>query len=438
VLGVDSLSLALWRAPLSLRKLRAGSAAWLAVYLALATGIFALVGRFIVAHEGHARRAFVAYIFPDRWQDAGHLLVDRLFGAQQHAVLVNAAVGASLLLVQVLLFPVKERLSARFERDAKLVDGADAGHGLPLLVEAREELLLALAFLAAQGSIFWIGYSQDPSRRLLATVLSHAFLMASFGVDFLTPILQRHGHRYATTLALVAGHPVLLLAFGGLFTLPSVLVGRWIAAHPALPLATAITALFAANVLAVAWAAVAGTFAGARLLPEARREKPPGRFTRTLAWTVLVGLLGWNAWRFGAVGLSLHHKSQLLKCEYALDWTSVRLERPGVLELASGLRHDRLQVGVSFDVTISNPTRFDVEIEDNRLELAKDGQRFASTRVTPLAVPAGGRSRVHMQLPVVLTPGQLARGTELLQAEGWTVTLWLAVAPGFELPIYLR
>jgi hypothetical protein len=43
-----------------------------------------------------------------------------------------------------------------------------------------------------------------------------------------------------------------------------------------------------------------------------------------------------------------------------------------------------------------------------------------------------------MQVPLVLTPGQLARGRELLSAEGWTLTLWLAVAPGFELPIYLR
>jgi hypothetical protein len=184
VLGVDSLSLALARAPLSMRRLRVGSAAWLAVYLALATAIFTLVGRFIIAHQGDARRAFVAYIFPERWHDAGNLLVERLFGAQQHAVLVNAAVGASLLLVQVLLFPVKERLSARFERDARLTD--EPGPGLPLLVEAREELLLALAFFAAQGGIFWLGYSQDPGRRLVATVLSHLFLMASFGVDFLT------------------------------------------------------------------------------------------------------------------------------------------------------------------------------------------------------------------------------------------------------------
>jgi hypothetical protein len=90
VLGVDSLSLALARAPLSMRRLRVGSAAWLAVYLALATAIFTLVGRFIIAHQGDARRAFVAYIFPERWHDAGNLLVERLFGAQQHAVLVNS------------------------------------------------------------------------------------------------------------------------------------------------------------------------------------------------------------------------------------------------------------------------------------------------------------------------------------------------------------
>jgi len=195
--------------------------------------------------------------------------------------------------------------------------------------------------------------------------------------------------------------------------------------------------LFAASVLSVGWAAVAGTYCGAQLLPDARRTDPPAKATRTLAWLLLLGLLGWNAFRFGAVGLSLHHKSQILKCEYSLEWTSIGFDRPGVVDFVGGLRRDVVQVGVHFDVTIRNPTPFDVQVERNRVEIAKDGQRVAGTRLTPLRVRAGDETRVRMAVPLELTPTQLARGTQLLQAEGWKITLWLEVAPGFEFPVYL-
>ncbi len=431
----EQLGHALVRGPLAIRRLRARGWAWVGVYLALASIISYVAARQLIVHRPDLERLLIEYILPDGWTFAGELLIERFFRAQRHAVLINAAIGGSLLLVQLLLFPVKEQVSATFEREASLV--AELPNEHPLWFQAWEEVKLFLAFLAAQGSIFWLGYSRDPGRQTLALVLSYGFLFASFGIDFLAPVLQRHRQRYSTMLKTLLLHPVLLLAFGALFTLPAVLVGKWIEAHPAMPFGRAVTMLFAANVVCVAWAAVAGTFCGAHLLADARATRRPAAATRVLAWAFLLGLLAWNGYRLGAVGLALHHKSQILKCEYSLDWTSVGIDRPGPIDLIGGLRRDAVEVGVHFDVTIKNPTRFDVEIEENRLEVVHAGQRVATARLTPVRVPAHGQVEQRMALPLRLTPSQLARGTELLRAEGWAITLYLEVASGFELPIYL-
>ena len=105
-------------APAGLGKLRARGWAWLVVYVALCAAVLTLVARWIVAHQHDARELLVGYLFPAGWRFAGDLLIDRFFAAQERAVLVNAAIAGSLLVVQVTLFPVKEQLSAAAENSA--------------------------------------------------------------------------------------------------------------------------------------------------------------------------------------------------------------------------------------------------------------------------------------------------------------------------------
>src|SRR3972149_2143130 len=61
----------------------------------------------------------------------------------------------------------------------------------PLWHQAWEEIILFLLFLAAQGSIFWLGWTAEPWRRTAAIVASFTFPFASFGIGFLSPLLQR-------------------------------------------------------------------------------------------------------------------------------------------------------------------------------------------------------------------------------------------------------
>ena len=429
---LEELRHALVLGPAAPARLRRRGWAFLALYLALAGAILGVVGWLAVTYRKDAVRLVAAYLFPDSWRVAAELLVERFARVQGHVVLVNAIIGGSLILVQLLLFPLKEKLSATFEAEARLTDRPP--DEFPLWHQAWEEIILFLLFLAAQGSIFWLGWTAEPWRRTAAIVASFTFLFASFGIDFLSPLLQRHRLRYSQMAKTLALHPVTVFAFGALYTLPAVAAGRLIAAHPEWPLGRSAALLFGTSVACIAWAAVAGTWVASRLLPEAREVRRPSVAVRALAWGVLALVLAWNGYRFGAVGLALHHKSQILKCAYDVDWGSAGIDRPDWTALLG----DELQVGVHVDVRIENPTRFDVEIEKNRLEIEFRGRHAATARLSPVRIPAGGETRAKVSFPITVTPSLLRHGRELLRGKEWRMTLYLEVAPGFELPVVLR
>jgi hypothetical protein len=405
------------------------------VYLGAAALVLGLVATVIVRHRADLLELALDYVLPGDWQLAARLAISKFFAQQEQLVLTNAAIAASLLVVQITLFPLKEQVSASLEEDAQLVPEPVEEH--PLWFQAWEEVKLFLAMLAAQGTIFWIGYSDDPLRGRIAIVASYVVLFASIAIDFLSPILQRHKLRYSVIVKTLAAHPVLVFAFGALFALPSLGATTLAAAHPAWGFATQLGVAFGGQVLGIALAAIGGTVAGAPLVSQARRHHRSSVPVRLVAWAVLLGLLAWNGYRFGAVGRSLHHKSQLLKCDYAVDWSSVRANLPSALDLALAAKTDKLTLSVELDVTITNPTSVDVEIETNRLEVRQQGELVAQTKLPELAVPAGATRDVHVTLPLSLAPSQALRIRELFTTKGWTMTLYIEVARGFELPVYL-
>lgn len=409
---------------------RAGFA--LLLYLGACAGVLWLVGSFLVSHQGDAVDLVAAYVFPESWRFAARELVRQLLEGQQRDVLINATIGASLLVVQLLLFWLKEIVSSTFEKEARLTPAP--GRDLPLWLQIVEELELLLLFLAVQTSLVWLGYPPDPTRRLAASILSYVFLFASFGIDFLSPLLQRHELRYSTILkTLLFRRPILLLVFGAVFSLPAVAAAQWAAAHPEWTLARRLGLVFGVNVIMVVWATLAGTWAAAQILADAKQTRPPWAITRLVFQTVVVAALAWNCYRLGAVGLAIHHKSQVLKCRYDVDWTSIGIDRPSVLDLLA----DKVKVGVHLDLTIENPTSFDVVIEDNRLEVRHQDVLVATAKLSPVQVPAKGKTTTRMSFPIELTPSALRAGRELLDQQHWALTLYVEVAPGYELPIYL-
>jgi hypothetical protein len=213
--------------------------------------------------------------------------------------------------VQVTLFPIKEQVSAALEQDAALVP--EPMEEFPIWFQAWEEIKIFLALLAAQGSIFWLGYTDDPVRRKLAVVISFGVLAVNVGVDFLSPVLQRHKLRYSQIIKTLFAHPLLLLAFGALFALPAIGGTALAAKHHEWSSGLQVAVAFGGQVIGVALAVIGGTVAGAPLVADARTRRRSHIAVRILAWLALTGILAWNGYRFAVIGLSLHHKSQLLK-----------------------------------------------------------------------------------------------------------------------------
>src|SRR5688572_14923640 len=107
MLGVATqLKLAAFDAPTAARRLRRRSAAWLATYLAAAIVVLGIVGWAIIANHEHVLDLLLDYVLPEEWQFASKLLIQQFFAQQEQAVITNAAIVASLMVVQITLFPV--------------------------------------------------------------------------------------------------------------------------------------------------------------------------------------------------------------------------------------------------------------------------------------------------------------------------------------------
>jgi hypothetical protein len=416
---------ALFRGPLAILQLRGRAFGLFVVYLLACAALLALAGHLILTHRQDLIAAVSAYLFPESWRFAMEQLFERFLRSQVRGVLVNATVGGSLLLVSALLFPLKERVSAAFEARARLT--TDPVREFPLWFQALEEINLAALFVTAQMSIFWIGYPPDPLRKKVALVLSYVVLFGSYGINFLSPLLQRHRLKYSTILKALFAHPLALFGFGAAFTLPSIFVAKLAAKHPEWSLQHTLVVILASNVACIAWACVAGTWVASRLLPAAQTTRPPSWATRGFSWLMILALFSANVYAFGVVGLSLHHKSQILKCRYQIVPSSLQIN----FDLAA------LAVALRMDLEIENPTSFDVEIEKNRLDARHAGMPFAMAQLSPLRVPAGTRVTQHVELPIRLNTHALSKGRELLDWKKWAVTLYVEVTPRFELPVYL-
>jgi hypothetical protein len=346
-------------------------------------------------------------------------------------VLVNAIVSGTLVAISVLLFPLKERVSATFEVEGRLTN--EAIEEFPLWFQAIEELKLVLVYAAAQGTIIFIGYHPDPIRKGVATALSFLFLFATFSLDFISPLLQRHQLRYSRILKALALRPLLLFGWGGLVAVPAVLGNLYVAKSETLSFDAGILIGFSANLVSIVLAVIAGTWVASKLLLPTRAHNRPSIAARLLAWLLLVALLAANGYVYGNLGQSLHHKSQILKCHYKIVPDTFAFSWPKWGSLLSG----KVTVGVAFDLEIENPTAFDLELEKSRLEVRHEKALVAMSKLAPLRVPSKQTAKQRIDLKVQLAPTVLRKGRKLLE-DHWSVTLFVQVTEHLEFPIYLR
>jgi hypothetical protein len=425
------------RAPAAPSLLRSRAWGLLVIYLGLAVLLLGGLGVLVASQQEQLCRALLGYVLPDRLVFAGELLLRYVVNSQAQAVLVNAFASGTLVVVAVLLFPVKEKLSAVFEQESGLT--GQPVDEFPLWRQGLEELKLLILYAAAFAGIFWIGYAPGAGRKLAATVLSYGFLFFSFSVDFISPLLQRHRVSYAQALMVLLRHcPAVCLGFGALFATPALLAGLALKHNPGLSFTGGVALLFCANILGIVWAAVAGTWVAARLLPTAKQTRAAPAPLRALVWLAMLAVLGWSGWVFTNLGAALHHKSQILKCRYSADWRSFRFDLPelGLRSAVTSLVAGTVPVGAHLTVRVQNPTDIDVALERNRIELRHEETLVARTKLAPMRVPAGQTVEQRLDFTMELNPRALLKGQALL-SRGWRITLLLEISPSFEFPVYL-
>lgn len=402
------------------------------LYLGACALLLGAVAWLLGRYEDDITALVLGYVLPESWFFAADLLIDRLLAEQHHLVIVNALVTASLMAVSLLLFPIKELVSASFETRGNLLDGL-AIHEHPLWEQGWQEVKLVLLYVAVQGTIFWLGFLPHPAWKTVAVLLGLLFLWFSFAIDFIAPIFQRHLGHYSQIIKTLLRYAPAALLFGALLNVPTAIVGKLWGANPHWSWGTALFLLFGVNVLCIAWAAGAGTWLGSRLYPGFVRVRRSHPGSRVLAWLAMLAVLVGNGYLFGALGLSVHHKSQILKCNYGVDLDSFGFEQPNLAALLA----DELDVGVHVDVHIDNPTPFDVEIEPNEVVISHRGTRVSTVQLAPMRAPAGQRVTQTLRFTMRVTPSMIMRGSELLRVDHWKIVLYIDVARYFRLPVYL-
>ena len=416
-------------APLAILRLRRKAVTALVLYFTAGAILLGVLASVLIANEAQLRRLLLSYVLPETWLSTGDLLLTTFFDRQAKVVLVNAVVSGTLVLLAIVLFPIKERASLAFERQAALTSSPI--DELPLWQQGTEEAKLLLIFITAQMTIFWIGYAPDPTRKQLASLLSFVFLYFSYSVDFISPLLQRHRLRYSRIIHTLMRKPLVTLGFGAIFSAPPVIGGLYAAQNPDLSLSTQVYLTLGINLLAIGWAVIGGTWMGAKVLPAAQSLAPVRSWVRIFCWVILIGTFCANSYVFGSVARSMHHKSQILKCEYDLVPGTWSFDRLRLGQITSG------RVGLEFDLRIHNPTSFDVDIENSRLEVRHGAILVAKTRLSPLAVEAGATRVETVDLDIELHSDLLTQWRSLLK-DRWTLTLFVRVADRFDFPIYLR
>ena len=416
------LKLSLFQALSSLRFFNRNALTWGIVYSIATILIFGLFIWFLTHYQDPIKAAILDYLFPKSWQSLSEQLANFLFESQTKVVLGNLILSGSLVLASITLFPVKEKFSAEFEKNLGHANGPTSE--FPLHLQALEEVKLFILYLTAQSVILWIGYYPFAWTTILSNTLSFLFLFATFGLDFIAPTLQRHRVNYSLMIKFLVKHPMIALSFGTLFSLPLVLVSPYIFAIQELSFIEITGILLFLNIIFLVLAVPSGTFIASQLLPTIKQTKPAKRKNVRIAYIVMTLLLVSTLYLHSQLVISLHHKSQLLKANYNLDWSSIKFELPSLTELSSG----KALSNFSMDIVISNPTEFDIIIEPSELFIEQKKNLIAKLKINGFALVSGETKRITLNMDSDSDLSKLSEFGEL--TNDWNIDMHIDIWPG--------
>ncbi len=425
---LQQLIITVYQAPKTLVLHKKASLMMLLLYLILGMSIFSLVGALLLHHQDSMKQLLLDYLFPQAWQSISESLINFLFESQAKVVIANAILSGSLVAASVFLFPVKEKYSAVFEQEQGYPNGEP--HEFPLWLQGWEETRLFLFYLTAQMIIVWIGYYPYQWANVTSIVLSYLFLFYTFGLDLISPTLQRHRIRYSQINKLLTKNILTTLSFGLLYSLPALLLSQWIMTMENLNLLEVSIILFVINLLFIAIAIPAGTLLATRLLPELKSMTPVASTSKILGYGLGLTLLVGGLILHTRLLQSMHHKSQILKADYRVNWDSFHFEYSDIGNLLNGQSFGTM----SLDMEISNPTEFDIAFENSQIKISKDEKIISDIAMKGFAVPAGNSRPITLSFDAISDFSQLTELPNLTQ--GWRIELYIELYPG--IPFIVR
>jgi len=420
---------AFYKAPLSLAKMKKNSFQWMAVYLSLGIVVFGVFTWLLISNEATIKNLLLDHFFPKSWHQISEQLAAFLFETQAKIVIGNMIIGGSLVLASMVLFPIKEKYSAAFEKDAQFNNGES--REFPLWQQAWEETKLFLFYLTAQLIILWLGYYAYNWTKILSISLSYLFLFFTFGIDFIAPTLQRHRTSYTLMLKALLKKPVVVFSFGIIYSLPVIVTSRYIFTVETLSLVEIIGILFFTNILFLTLAVPAGTRIASMLMPEVKRTLAPLKQTKIKGYTAMALLLVLMLFLHGRLVASLHYKSQILKANYTIDWSSFDYQVPTISQLFQGNALSNL----SIDMVIDNPTEYDIVIEASQIFITKNELSIATVDLNGFEIPSKENRRVTLKIDSSTNINRLENVNDLL--EGWRVDLQFELWPGIPFTLNL-
>ncbi len=419
---IYQLKLSLLDALVSLRFFNRKALSWGVIYSFSTILVFGLFVWLLTYYQTPIKAALLDYLFPKSWQSLSEQLANFLFESQTKIVLGNLILSGSLVLASITLFPIKEKYSCEFEKALGHTNGQSVE--FPLHMQALEEIKLFLLYLTAQSVILWIGYYPFVWTTILSNTLSFLFLFATFGLDFIAPTLQRHRVNYSLMIKFLLQHPLIALSFGTLFSLPLVLISPYIFSIPDLSFIEITGFLLFLNIIFLVLAVPAGTFIASKLLPEVKQTEPAKRRNIRASYVMMTVLLLSTLFLHSQLVVSLHHKSQLLKAEYDLDWSSISFDLPSFSELSSG----KALSNFSMDIVINNPTQFDIIIEPSELYIEQKENLIAKLNINGFALASGESKRITLNMDSDSDLSKLSEFGEL--TKDWNIDMYIDIWPG--------
>ncbi|PID41530.1 MAG: hypothetical protein CSB48_14170 [Proteobacteria bacterium] len=388
-------------------------------------GVFAVFGYLLLINQEVLKQALLAYFFPQSWQSPSERLFLFFYESQSKQVLGNLILSSSLVVASIFLFPLKEIYSAVTEKELNYPNGKP--HEFPLWMQAMEETRLFFFYAATQLGILWIGYYPYEWANVLSVVLSYLFLFYTFGLDTISPTLQRHRLRYSKINKLLGKNLVATLVFGVMYSAPALALSQWILhMESSLSLLEVSTILFAFNLTFIAISIPAGTRIASELLQEAPDVAPVNPSVARRVYIAMFFLLVTELVLHTRLVQSMHHKSQVLKANYSVNFGSFGFDYISADESIE----NKTKNLVSFDMEVENPSRFDIVFEDSRLFIKKDDRLVSDVAITGFAVPAGETRLVTLVFNSQSDFSGATLGSIRHIFSGWDMELHLQLFPG--------